>query len=99
MPRLESWSMVGLINPYWPPEMRIMQLQGIVYDHPRLEDGEHIITSALVKIDIKKGTAQTFSGSIYSLGKPDFKWLVWLEKKGFTEHLEDLKKLTSRFIN
>jgi len=99
MPRLENWSMVQGFDPYLPPEAQPGFLQGIVYGHNRLDDGEHILTSALVEFDLTAGTAKTRSGSDYSLGKPDPKWVEWLEENRFDEFLEPLKKLTSKFLN
>lgn len=99
MPRLENWSMVSLLDPYKAPELQFGFLRGIVYDHMRLEDGELIVTSVLVDIDIEKGTAKTFSGSDYILGKPDVKWMDFLKENGYTDYLKLLEKLTSKFVN
>lgn len=99
MPRLENWSMVQSYDPYSPPEIQLSFLQGIVYDHDRLGDGEHVRTSVLLKVDIARGKAETYSGSKYSLGKPSIEWIKWLEENDYTEFVEDLKKLTSTFLN
>jgi len=99
MPRLENWSLVRGFDPYQPPEAQLGYLKGVVYGHRRLKDGQYVLTSALVRFSVSTRRAKTYSGSDYFLGKPDPKWVEWLEENEFTEFLEDLRKFTSTFIN
>jgi hypothetical protein len=100
MPKLEDWEMFMMnLDPLMPPEMQIVYLTGRVYEHPRFEDGERIVTSMVVYFNIKEGRAETRSGSKYTLCKPSMKWVEWLKKNGYEEHLDDLLKLSSVFIN
>ncbi|MCD7996391.1 MAG: hypothetical protein LUH21_04070 [Clostridiales bacterium] len=72
MARLENWTLMTRQdlygNTYW-------RLIGNVYGHPRantntgvLCDGNNVMTSKLVRIDLDKGIATTRSGTVYELG-------------------------------
>ncbi len=70
MPRLENWSVIlNQFGPYEAPEQHSAQLRGNVFNHPRFEDGEVVITSLIVKE--KNGMIVTHSGSHYTLGEVD----------------------------
>lgn len=99
MPKLEDWEMFVICNPYVAPESQIIQLSGRVYEHPKFEDGEKIVTSMVVYFNIEEGRARTRSGSKYTLCKPSMKWVEWLKKNGYEKHIDDLLKLSSVFIN
>ena len=98
MPRLENWSLVSLFNPYKAPEARVGLLKGVVYDHEKFDDGTLITTSMLVDLNIDGASAKTFSGSNYTLGRPDPEWMKFLEEVG-SEYIESLNKLTPKFVN
>ncbi|MDY6958323.1 MAG: hypothetical protein SVK08_04125 [Halobacteriota archaeon] len=70
--KLENWSVVSNATPYTAPEAIVPSLQGYVYNHPKHEDGKHVITSHIVAVYGRK--VQTWSGSIYELGKVDPKY-------------------------
>ena len=102
MPKLENWELKIANFPFIPQKFQPGLLFGTVYDHERLENGEKIMTSMVVKINLENGTAETISGSKYILGKPDPEWIAWMEqqeKSEFKELLESLMKLKSHFIN
>jgi hypothetical protein len=73
--RLEQWSCTWA-DPYRDPrEPGNLCLQGIVFGHPRIPEGEHIVTSSVVsfrKRDI------TTASRIYRLGKIDPKYAAWM---------------------
>jgi len=69
MPRIESWSVAGGGDPYTAPELRTLHLQGIVYGHPKFEEGHPIVTTPI--IGIADGGVVTKSGSVYQLGAVD----------------------------
>ncbi len=99
MIRLENWSMLQDVNPYLAPEVRRGCLVGAAYGHPRFEDGDHIVTSYVVEIDVKKGRAKTRSGSEYVLGRPNPEWVEWLRENNFTQTLEELEESEGRLMN
>lgn len=83
MPRLEQWSTCRLgDDPYVPPEMSLLCLQGQVFGHARKGDGTKVTTSPIVAVDGRVIT--TASGSVYELGEPDPGFLAWLAKEGRT---------------
>lgn len=69
--RLENWSVVvqPTANPYMAPEQLKSCLHGKIYGHSRFEDGSNVTTSEI--IGINKDKIETYSGSIYELGKVD----------------------------
>jgi len=80
MPRLENWSIR-----YWcgaalfaAPEQQSKHLAGNVYGHYKHEDGKKVVTSSIRDINPELRTVETKSGSTYTLGAPDPKWLIWL---------------------
>lgn len=99
MVRLENWSMIFDQNPYLPPEVVRGRLVGFAYGHPRFEDGEQIVTSPIVEINVRKGKATTHSGSEYTLGRPHPEWVEWLKENEFTETLSDLEESEGRLMN
>jgi hypothetical protein len=56
---LRDWSVV--VSP-----KNTFHLQGIVYHHPKIEDGEEIISSEIQNYDADKGTCQT-KNTLYTL--------------------------------
>lgn len=100
MPKLEDWEMFVMnLGPLLPPDTQIIYLAGKVYEHPRFEDGEKIVTSMVVYFNVKEARAETHSGSKYTLCRPNKKWLEWLKNNGYDKYLDDLEKLSSVFIN
>ena len=68
--RIEFWSVITTnANPYAAPELISPRLQGRVYGHPRIKDGEYVSTSTI--IGVKNGLVLTRSGSEYQLGEVD----------------------------
>lgn len=79
--KINNWSTTrGGGSPYDAPELSELRLQGVVIGHPRGCDGRNVLTSPIVDIDGRVIT--TRSGTVYSLGRPDQKWLHWLRKSG-----------------
>jgi len=97
MIRLENWNMVCDKNPYSPPEIVSGRLVGLVYNHPNFNDGDKIITSLILKIDVRQNFAKTQCGN-YVLGKPNPDWVKWLKENNFIETLENLNK-RNRVLN
>jgi len=83
--RLENWSIVTDASPYTAPELCVPRVRGNVYDNPRFDDGEIIVTSEL-KAFKGKNTIITNSGSHYELGKVDEEY-----EKIFPDALNRLK--------
>lgn len=98
MPRLENWSVVQGFNMSHDHD-KYGYLQGIVFDHGHIEDGTHTLTSAIVSFNIAKGLAKTYSGSLYSLGKPDSEWVQWLKDNNHYQIVKDIEKLQSTLFN
>lgn len=95
--RLENWSMVGNYDPYKAPETIKACLTGKVYGHSKFKDGSKVTTSYLIKLDIKNGTAITYSGTEYVLGKADKDWELWLEENNYQETLKDIRENNNQF--
>jgi len=85
--KLENWSTVSTDSPYTAPELIRLRLKGKVYGHPKFENGESIITSPIVKLDIDNRIAQTYSGKIYTLASPDKKWVQLLRDTYGSEYV------------
>lgn len=82
--KLENWSFVTP-NIYRAPELGGQIFHGNVYGHPHFPDGSSINTSEIVG---RKGQLfQTYSGSLYELGKVDAEY-----EKQFPEALNRLMK-------
>ena len=68
--RIDDWFTVnGGSCPFEAPELRPIQLVGVVSNHPFLEDGLVIITSLVQMLDQAKGVARTLNTE-YELGAP-----------------------------
>jgi hypothetical protein len=91
---LKNWRTITTeeVNEYTPPELIFLKLQGDVYGHPRsdLADGENVITSRIVELDVEKRVAKTYSGHWYKLDSPDKKWLQWLRDNFGNEYLGNM---------
>jgi hypothetical protein len=72
---LREWGIKGSNNPYLPPESQTRHLFGEVYGHPRIEDGHHVLTSPIVKVEGRKVT--TKSGNVYELGAASSDYMEW----------------------
>jgi hypothetical protein len=75
--KIEEWSITQYeadFNPYAPPEEQVLRIQGKVYNNPKFEDGEVIVTSPIVFVDKERQVIVTKSGSEYELGEahPDY---------------------------
>lgn len=69
MVRLENWSILYDDKNdarYAPPEELFICLSGIVYGHPKFEDGEPVKTGRLTRY--KEGLFMTINGTKYFLG-------------------------------
>lgn len=70
-PTIEDWVPVhAYADIRVGPKCVDMCLSGNAYNHPRFRDGCFITTSTVLKMDVDAGTAETYSGTKYSLGKP-----------------------------
>jgi len=80
MPKLESWSVVGGLDPYQPPECQVKYLEGKIFDDElgRFPDGSEVTTSRIVKLDLSNMTAQT-RNTEYILGKMSDGYTEWLK--------------------
>ncbi len=90
--KIENWSVEsGADSPYVPPEHAGIRLVGQCFGHGEHDDGKRIGTSTVVASEGRFVT--TFSGSRYELGKPDPKWLAWMEEEGIEYDPEQPIKL------
>jgi hypothetical protein len=85
--RLENWSVISTGDAYTPPELRKIRLHGNVYGREGFEDGASVYTSSLTSLSYAKRTATTRSGTHYTLGEPDAKFVAWLAENG--KRIED----------
>lgn len=84
MPRLEEWSVIVYPNnPYQAPELWAKRLSGRIYEDERFKDGEIIITTKVLELNLKESYAQT-KNTRYELGKPSEEYLEWLKENGKT---------------
>ena len=73
--------MRGKVNPYRAPELIPTILEGNVYHHPKLKDGELIYTSPVINsMDNIVETANSY----YELKEPCVTYQAWCESKGIT---------------
>lgn len=85
MMKLQNWSIIFGGDDYTAPELQSQQAIGHVYGHPTRPDGDHIRTSRIIEINLKKRYIRTYSGSKYYLGtmNPEYaKFRRNLKKKG-----------------
>ena len=80
--RIEDWSIIYIPGTETIPENPTPLLQGIVYDHANLPDGEHTITSPITFLDVKMNKAQT-KNTLYNLGAPSKEFLKFLKDEGY----------------
>jgi len=84
---LEDWSVIGLsVNPYKPPEQKVIHLMGRVYNHPRYEDGEDVLTSMVMHAE---GREVITLNTKYLLGKPHESYKDWYYRMSGQELNED----------
>ena len=88
-PKIENWSMINdpVNDMYTAPECRSYIICGNVYNHKSYEDGKFIRTSAIVNVNGR--IVETYSGSIYELGKPDEDYLKFLKEINYEYNEEN----------
>jgi hypothetical protein len=79
MYRLENWSVAA--GTYDAPEFG-GSLHGEVFENPRFQDGEKILTSKIADANEDTRVVTTKSGSQYLLGDPNPEYIQWLEDNG-----------------
>jgi hypothetical protein len=77
---LENWSVTLRGSIYLAPEHHQRCLQGEVFGHADHEDGHHVTSSPIKTAEGQ--TVTTRSGTRYTLGKPNPRWLEWMEGEG-----------------
>lgn len=84
-------------DPYQPPEVGYQVLQGNVRGHPKFEDGEHIVTSRLLRTEIRNAdrldeeqVGITESGTEYHLLEMSTEYKEWMHEYVRKNVLEDL---------
>ena len=86
--QLEDWStIVPNDDGCTAPELLKTHLAGVVKNHPRVKDGNKVITAAISKVNGRLIT--TASGTIYALGKPSKEYLQWLADQKIVPPTED----------
>ena len=65
--RIENWSLVNDPDPYKPPEVQSVRLQGDIYEDSRFEAGDFVTTSPIERVDGEY--AVTRNGTFYKLGE------------------------------
>jgi len=79
--KLKNWAVRGQPNPYQAPEATPTILEGNVYHHPKLKDGDLIYTSPIIgSLDNIVETRNSY----YELEEPDVTYTLWCEAKGIT---------------
>lgn len=79
--KLEDWSCTSR-NPYVDPTVPYnLCLQGTVKGHPKIPDGEHIVTSPVLNFE---GRFIMTTSRTYHVGKAHPAWLAWLKENGRT---------------
>ena len=88
---LKNWAVRrGNSNPYMAPEAMSTLLEGEVYHHPKLKDGEIITTSPVINsLDNIVETQNSF----YELKEPCVTYQAWCESEGITIDPENPIKL------
>lgn len=77
-PRIENWSVRTEPNPYLPPELRSIRLNGDVTGHPLWPD-QNLTTSAVQEVNGR--IVRTFSRE-YELGEPSPEYVQWCKDNG-----------------
>jgi len=85
--KLINWS-ITVYNQFQPPELQQLILQGNVYNHPKIKDGIHVITSRLLVLDIRNNMAET-KNTIYELDEINQEYIKFLKEN----YLEFYKKI------
>jgi len=78
MIKLENWSTV---YPYLDLDPEICHgvcIEGMVYGHPKKEDGKRVRTSAIHEVNGR--IVKTRSGSVYGLGIPNPDWAEFMKR-------------------
>jgi hypothetical protein len=83
--RIKRWDIIGTF-----PLFGVARLHGLVYDHPRFEDGEEVVSSPIVEMNLLSRIVKTHSGRVYHLEDPHPDFIEWLEKRNYTEDLNKL---------
>jgi len=84
MPKLENWSVCVLpSNMYQAPELWTSALIGEIYGSDKFEDGDRITMSKIKELNPILNTARV-GDTLYTLGKPDSKFVEYLESKGYS---------------
>lgn len=78
---LKNWAVRAKANPYMAPEAHATILEGEVYHHPKLKDGEQITTSPI--ISTMDNIVETVN-SFYELKEPCVTYQAWCESEGIT---------------
>ena len=84
MPLLEEWAITGDFGSFVPPGTDDARLVGEVYEHPDHDPGKQVITSPIVKFNLLKSQATTFSGTLYSLGAIHEDFKKWMTDRNYT---------------
>lgn len=92
---LEEWFCTVSTNDiHIPPEINLIVLVGVVYNHPKYEDGTPIKTSVIKE---SNGKYVKTINTTYYLGNPDPNYLDWLDRVGLTYDSEN--PVSIKFFN
>jgi hypothetical protein len=78
-PRIEEWAIVGDANPYQAPELRELRITGLVYGHPRFNDGQVVTTSP---VRASAGHTVETHNTTYNLGRMSEEYKKWCSSMG-----------------
>ncbi len=93
--RIENWSVTMVPDsPYDAPELWRARLRGMVYGHPKFEDGAHVTTSHIVAA--AKREVGTATGHTYTLGVVNPRYQDWVEKTGEWREDEPIRIVEDR---
>lgn len=92
-PRLEHWSIEeAALDPYKDPTLgQGIVARGIVYHHPRFEDGAEILTSCIHSMDTETSSMQTVR-TLYILGSVSPSYQRWRATQGLGERVRYAKQ-------
>ena len=94
MLKITDWGIIQTPESYKAPEQWPIRLSGVVTGHDRMKDGEQVVTSTLVALNIPRKSAKTRSGSCYKLGKPSAAFMAFLKDSG--KSLKDYRVLKEK---
>jgi hypothetical protein len=84
---LQDWSFRAYLpTPYHAPELAEQRLTGMVYGHPKFEDGQRVTTSQVKK---SEGRTVVTQNNTYRLGRVSRSYRRWLKQNGIDYNVRE----------